>query len=245
MKAYIQIDDRGEVYKVNAYTAYDGFYSLGWEIEKYKDANDIIETNPENILVGGIGNVRKRLKKLGVNLPNTEIDYPEELEKYFDRKIWQTTFNTIMNDNQHWNVFIKPKDHTKHFNGKIFKEFKDFIGIINVEEDINVWCSEVVNFVSEWRCFIRYGEIVDVRYYRGAWNSKIDLNIVENAIKDFTKAPAAYALDFGVDKNGKMRLVEVNDGYSLGTYGMESVKYAKFLSARWSELTNTKDYLNY
>ncbi|MFD0589275.1 ATP-grasp domain-containing protein [Paenibacillus sp. GCM10027627] len=25
--------------------------------------------------------------------------------------------------------------------------------------------------MTEWRCFIRYGEILDVRQYKGAWDS--------------------------------------------------------------------------
>ncbi|MFN8283990.1 MAG: ATP-grasp domain-containing protein [Chitinophagales bacterium] len=245
MKAYIQVDKNKDIYKVNAYTAFDGFNTLGWQMFKYVDANEITDLAPEIIVVGGIGNVRKRLKNIGVPLPSIEIDYPDELQKYFGRKIWTTTFQEIMHDEQNWNVFIKPKGHTKHFNGKVFKEFKDFIGIINADENMDVWCSEVVNFVTEWRCFIRYGEILDVRYYRGAWNSTLDLSVVEAAVKDFKNAPAAYALDFGVDANGTMKLVEVNDGYSLGTYGMESIKYVKFLSARWSQMTNTEDQLRF
>jgi hypothetical protein len=245
MKAYIQTDKNNDIYKVNAYTAFDGFNALSWEIEKFFDANDINDLNPEDIIVGGIGNVRKRLKNLGIALPNIEIDYPEELQKYFGRKIWTTTFQEIISNKENWNVFIKPKDYTKQFNGKVFREFKDFIGIINTDENMNVWCSEVVNFITEWRCFIRYGEILDVRYYRGNWDSKLDLSVVTSAIKDFKNAPAAFALDFGIDEEGKMKLVEVNDGYSLGTYGMESIKYVRFLSARWAELTNTKDTLMY
>jgi hypothetical protein len=42
-----------------------------------------------------------------------------------------------------------------------------------------------------------------------------------------------------------MKLVEINDGHSLGTYGISPTNYAKFLSARWSELTKTKDYAHF
>ena len=45
--------------------------------------------------------------------------------------------------------------------------------------------------------------------------------------------------------DGKHYLNEVNDGHSLGSYGMGAVSYAKFLSARWSELTETEDLLNF
>ena len=64
-------------------------------------------------------------------------------------------------------------------------------------------------------------------------------------MKDFKSSPSAYALDFGIDENDRMKLVEVNDGHSLGTYGISATNYAKFLSARWAELTKTKDYANF
>lgn len=75
--------------------------------------------------------------------------------------------------------------------------------------------------------------------------TKIDLNVITNAISAYTSQPNSYSLDFGIDSNGKYYLVEVNDGHSLGTYGIGPITYAKFLSARWSELTETKDYLNF
>ncbi|GED57202.1 ATP-grasp domain-containing protein [Brevibacillus formosus] len=86
------------------------------------------------------------------------------------------------------------------------QEYKDFIGLIEQHEDTNIWCSEIVDFVTEWRCFIRYGEILDVRQYKGAWDSKLDLRVIKSAVKDFIDAPAAYGLDFGIDRDGNMKL---------------------------------------
>jgi succinate-acetate transporter protein len=39
----------------------------------------------------------------------------------------------------------------------------------------------------------------------------------------------------------KTLLIEVNDGYALGSYGLFYIDYAKILAARWAELTGTKD----
>jgi hypothetical protein len=52
-------------------------------------------------------------------------------------------------------------------------------------------------------------------------------------------------LDVRIDDQNQMKLVEVNDGHSLGTYGISGVNYAKFLSARWAQLTKTKDYADF
>lgn len=245
MKAYIQTNKNGEYYSVNGFIANEGFNLLGWETVKFTDIMEIKDNNPEDIVVGGISNVRKHLEVLGFKRRQEEIDYPDSLSKYFGRKIWTSTIQELFKNNQDWNVFIKPKDITKLFAGKIVKEYKDFIGLISQNEDMNIWCSEIVEFITEWRCFIRYGQILDIRYYKGDWDSKLNLSVVKSAISDYIDAPASYAMDFGIDKDGNMKLVEINDGHSLGTYGISSLNYAKFLSARWSELTETKDALKY
>lgn len=245
MKAYIQTDSAGEFYNVNAFLAYDGFKNFGYEIEKYVDADEILDNNPENIIVGGIGNVRKRLKNLNITRPEKEIDYPEELKPFLKRKIWESTVNQIFVDKNSWNIFIKPKIETKLFVGKVIQNEMDFLGIIDPERDIDILCSELVDFKTEWRCFICYNKILDIRRYKGVWDTKIDVETVESAIKSFISQPRAFALDFGVNEKGETILVEVNDGHSLGTYGLSSTHYAKFLSARWSELTETEDYLNF
>ncbi|WP_340016251.1 ATP-grasp domain-containing protein [Paenibacillus sp. FSL K6-1318] len=243
MRAYIQTNNNGDFYNVNAFIANEGFSSLGWETIKFFDLREIQDNSPESLLVGGIGNVRKRLEQLGCGRTQGEIDYPNALAGYLGRKVWSTTINELFQDKESWNVFIKPKDTTKKFAGTVVKEYIDFIGLVEENEDTSIWCSEIVDFKTEWRCFIRYGEILDIRRYKGAWDSTLDASVIEKAITDFKDAPAAYGMDFGVDQEGNMKLVEINDGHSLGSYGISSVNYAKFLSARWSELTSTTDYL--
>ncbi|MCS3867393.1 hypothetical protein J3D55_000309 [Chryseobacterium ginsenosidimutans] len=242
MKAYIQTDKDGEFYNVNAFVAFEGFKNFGYETEKFFDADEISDDNPENILVGGIGNVRKRLQNLNINRPKKEIDYPEELKPFLKRKIWESSINEVFNKKE-WNIFIKPKTETKLFTGKVINNEMDLLGLMYKEDDIKIWCSELIDFKTEWRCFIRYKEILDIRRYKGDWDTKIDVKTVASAIESFTSQPYSFALDFGVNKNGETILVEVNDGHSLGTYGLSSTHYAKFLSARWSELTQTEDYL--
>ena len=244
MKAYIQTDKNGEFYNVNAFTAYEGFKNFGFEIGKFTDADEITDYNPEHIIVGGILNVRKRLQHLNISRDAKEIDYPDELKPFLKRKIWDSTMNETFKS-KNWNIFIKPQTETKLFAGKVIKNEMDFVGLIDPENEIKIWCSELVDFKTEWRCFIRYKEILDIRRYKGDWDTKIDIKTVNEAISAFDTQPNSYALDFGVTEKGETILVEVNDGHSLGTYGISSSHYARFLSARWSELTHTEDYLNF
>jgi hypothetical protein len=203
----------------------------------------VVELDPEILIVGGIASVRNRLELLGKPKTGEEIDYPASLSEFNKRRIWTSTIGQISTDSSMWGVFVKPKVYTKSFAGRIINSYKDLIGL--QDTDLEIWCSEVVEFKTEWRCFIRYGEVLDVRQYKGAWDSRIDPGVVYAAVKAFKGAPAAYVLDFGIDAGGTMRLVEVNDGHSLGSYGIGAVSYAKFLSARWAEMTGTKDYAKF
>ena len=48
-------------------------------------------------------------------------------------------------------------------------------------------------------------------------------------------------MDICVTKDNKTLLVELNDAYALGCYGLAGIYYAKLISARWSQLTGVKD----
>ena len=53
--------------------------------------------------------------------------------------------------------------------------------------------------------------------------------------------PNACSMDICVTSDGRTLLVEFNDAYALGCYGLYSIHYAKLISARWSQLLNVKD----
>lgn len=126
MKAYIQTDKLGSFYNVSAYVANDGFQTLGWETQKYVSADEITDPDPEIVVVGGIGNVRKRLSQVGIERPSVEINYPQELQKYLGRKVWASTLEEVFRNEENWNVFVKPRLETKKFTGKVVREYRDY-----------------------------------------------------------------------------------------------------------------------
>ncbi|MFN7976011.1 MAG: ATP-grasp domain-containing protein [Acidobacteriota bacterium] len=50
------------------------------------------------------------------------------------------------------------------------------------------------------------------------------------------RARAGYGIDFGVLADGRTALVEMNDGYGLGSYALDPDLYTDLLVARWEEL---------
>lgn len=238
MKVYIQSDKNNIPKNVNVMNAYQGFFEMGFEIVHYQTTAQLWDSNREDVIVGGIGAVKSRLYDFGITAP--DIDYPQELNKYLGRKVWYTKMSEVNDHPENWPVFVKPVEE-KQFTGVAVYSTKDLIGCGIAGVDQDVICSEVVDFVAERRCFVRYGKILDVRNYYGDWRKELDYRVIENAVADYASAPNGYAMDFGLTADGRTLLVEVNDGYSLGCYGLMHYDYAKLLSARWAELTGTKD----
>ncbi|MDP4178379.1 MAG: ATP-grasp domain-containing protein [Bacillota bacterium] len=238
MRVFIRKSFDNEIASHNFYAAYDGFKQMGFEICFFKNIKELTDNNKEDIVVSYVEDVRIALSKFNIVTP--EMDYPEELKSFLGRKIWKSKLSVIANDPEKWNVFIKPIEDKK-FTGVVVKSTKDLIGCGTYGEDPDILCSEVVNFAAEWRCFVRYGKILDIRRYRGDWRKHFDYKVVESVVSQFASAPKGYAVDFGVTDKGETLLIEVNDGYSLGYYGLFNLDYSKLLSARWAELTNTID----
>lgn len=67
-----------------------------------------------------------------------------------------------------------------------------------------------------------------------------DSNIITNCLNDYKEQPSGFTLDFGVTDDGRTLLIEVNDAFSLGCYGLDPLAYAKLLETRWAELTKNR-----
>ena len=237
MKPYIQAKN-GMPGNVNFYTAYLGFAEMGLECVLFQDYEELDTSCRGDVVVGGLGSLRRTLLRHGVEI--VEYDYPEELGEYIGRRVWRSTMDEVAADSSLWPVFVKPVED-KRFTGKVVSSIGDLVGLGASGYNPPVICSEVVNFIAEWRCFVRYGKILDVRPYKGDWRVSFDPRVIEGAIRNFVSAPAGYAADFGVTRDGLTLLVEINDGYSLGCYGLQHDLYAQLLSARWSELMGVSD----
>jgi len=244
MKAYFQKYQQGYSSSISFYTAYEGFLQMGFEMLFVDGVSEIPVDVTDYVVVGSVSFTQNVLDCFGKHYPKF-FDYPAELQKYLGRNIHESTINQIDANPQLWNVFIKPKGFTKMFTGRVVRGPGDLIGCGDQFTNTPLYVSDIVDFVAEWRVFVRYGEIVDVRPYKGNWRTTFDATVIENAVSDFATAPNGYALDFGVTKQGQTLLVEANDGYSIGAYGLYCINYAKLLSARWAQLTGQGDLCNF
>lgn len=144
-------------------------------------------------------------------------------------------------------VVCKPVK-SKVFTGKVIKSIHDLIGCGNCQEDYEVMCSEALDIRKEWRCFIYYDEIIDIRPYKGNYHYTYDPKVIDSIMEDFRKwkdRPVACSIDIGVTSENKTILIECNDAYALGSYGLVDFRYAKFISARWAQILEREDEFDF
>lgn len=232
----------GEYINETAYTFWNGCRLLGIETQSFEAENiQHVRISKGTLIHGYVRVVRDALRSLGVEKPKPRVDGapPEELLGFYGRNIWTSTMGHIRHkwtEDKH--VFIKPLHMHKAFTGHVTSgQIRDLIETASFPDDFEVLCSEPVSFVSEYRLFIHRGLIVDCRRYRGIYTRLVDIEGVgQDCVKAFKSAPVAYALDLGLTLEGKTLVVEVNDAFSLGAYGMPSIPYAQMVIDRWEEL---------
>lgn len=255
MRLWAKTRENGEYHSTNIAHAVFGFKELGAEIIKYNTIDEIYDkVQRDDIVLDYINQSLTIFDKFGVHpeLP----DYPDVLKPYLGRKIWKDTIDSINSNPDKWGIFVKPvKD--KAFTGKVIRNTKDLIGCGSCYENYDVYCSDVVDIQREWRGFIYYDKLIDLRPYNGDWHHTYNSLIIDEIMDAFIQwedRPMACSLDFAVISRKIKRLrngmyvtvpetifLEANDAYALGNYGLNHVLYAKMISARWSQLLGTKD----
>ncbi|MBW3637067.1 MAG: ATP-grasp domain-containing protein, partial [Armatimonadetes bacterium] len=118
--------------------------------------------------------------------------------------------------------------------------FRDLIETAGVEPTTLLSCSEAVEFVSEYRGFVHRGELVGCKHYAGDFRVAPDFAPIEAALEEWEARPVACSMDWGVTREGRTLLIEVNDAYSLGCYGLSPLLYAPMLADRWFQITGSR-----
>jgi ATP-grasp domain, R2K clade family 2 len=237
MKVFIQ-KHRGEFANIDTFTALLGFREKGYEIITFEYPEiDELPLDDRSIVCGGIPVVLRALKRLGITPPELP-SIPPQLADFAARKISTATLGEVRSwVNAGQSIFIKPlPGDRKLFPGKPLKEFRDLISTRHLSDEQIVVTSEIVEFQSEYRAFVMDGEILGIHYYKGNIRLFPDFTAIDRAIATYTSAPAAYAIDFGIVTDGRTLLVETNEAYSLGCYGLPELRYSSLIERRWQEL---------
>lgn len=214
-----------------------GFKELGIPTQRF-DSKIQLESLPltkSTLVCGGIGTVRHALSLLDVSNPEV-VDYPEELKDFYGRNIWQSTLGYVRKHDLE-NVFIKPVD-CKLFAGHVRNHIGYLTQTAPYENDVKIWCSDPVSFESEYRVYINGGKIVGCKHYKGDYLIFPDSSIIKECVRLLENRYLTYSLDVGITDTEKTLVVEINDAFSLGSYGLPHIVYAQMLETRWLEMVN-------
>jgi hypothetical protein len=244
MRAFVLTDPDGQIRDRDQLDLYDGYLNLCYDT-KLVSATDIY-SNKFNITKDDVfgGHVQicqyiwKQLKVADPCIPN----YPEELKEYFGRNIRKMKlkdFRKILQENEEFGktYFVKPITN-KLFTGFTCLTENEFNSKTNCSNNIDVYVSNYINFGAEFRAYVYKGKVVDCyRYYGNDWTIQIPAEDIEKMAKLSKINSIFYSIDVGIDtESEKTLLMEVNDGYALGNYGLAPLDYAKYTSERCLEI---------
>lgn len=136
------------------------------------------------------------------------------------------------------NVFIKPK-HIKLFTGLVLDGCSyPILNTFDGETEVLVYDVIHPNIVSEWRVYVNKNKILDSHFYSGELTIHPDYTYVLDVINknkeyDF---PDTYVIDIGILLDNKNIVIEYNDMWAIGNYGMPNYLYLMCLKERYFQI---------
>lgn len=198
---------------------------------------------PTTLVAGDLPVIRQALKQLDITEPQI-VNYPSCLSHLLYRKQWLSILDKVIANLENASVFIKPAEKVKRFTGFVLNSPYDLWQFNGASKRLEVICSEVVNWVSEFRCFVVNGKFVGMSHYYGEKQIVPDIDTIKNSIAILNNTGYnnnGYAIDFGVLSSGQTALIELNDGYSMGSYDLSADLYTDLIVARWEQMVSSHE----
>ena len=235
---YVEIKD-GFPINVDIQNAIDGAQYLNYNVKPFEklkvlngELNNIAKNNP---VIGSIDTMKILFKN--INKTPKPIDYPNSVKHLFYREIIKTKLhNFIIDFNPQYPKFVKPVN-TKTFDGALISKIIDLNYFKNVD-DIDIYVSEPLNIVSEYRAFVYKKDLIYCCNYKGDFKLSPNYDYIYNLINAYKDQPVAYTIDIAILEDGSTTCVEFNDFWAIGAYGLNAYDYAKMLIDRYYQIIN-------
>ena len=181
-----------------------------------------------NLFVGSVEFMREVFKRIGlinVRLPMNS-NRPHELITLIEAK---------KRSNLGEKLFIKPVE-LKLFTGLVLDGFI-YSSIKDLPDNTIVMAYEPFEYEieSEWRLYVHNDEIVDARNYSGDFYVTPEYDYIESVFLNEIrgKFPKAYTIDIAILYSSENVVVEYNDMWAIGNYGVPNDLYLKLLRERY------------
>lgn len=243
-KVYAQLKN-GLPINVDVQNAIDGFEYLGYDIVGFTledvmscKMNYIAENNP---FVGSIDGMTMLFKNIG-KYP-TPIDFPESIisSGLLNRAIVKMRLNDFVDAFKRTQkpMFIKPVQ-TKLFDGALISK-QEHLSYLKLE-NCDVLVSEPIEILSEHRVYVHNKKAVYSCNYSGDFRINPNFEYIDKLIEEYKEQPISYTIDVAVLKDGSMTVIEFNDFWAIGSYGLYCIDYAQMLLDRYFEIVQPKPF---
>lgn len=194
---------------------------------------------PHNLFVGSVefmNEVWKRVNKENVRYPINS-----------NRQEVVMTLEEVLAWKKEWKlpIFIKPLD-IKLFTGFVLDDYQYSI-LDQLPWDTKLITSNPFRCAleSEWRVYVHNHQVEYVAnysgddFYKAPSKEFIHEVIGENKKKGYT---GTYTIDVGILEDGGEVVVEFNDMWAIGNYGVPNDLYVRMLTDRYFEIVKKYDY---
>lgn len=192
---------------------------------KYRLVNDLSKVNkPYYTPIGSVEFVSEYLQKF-YGIQPKPLNVPDDLNQTWitHRHIINGTDKDISGQK-----FAKSNDKIKGITGLC----SDCLGM----PEGNYQISDVIDIVSEWRCFVYDGKLVGLSNYSGDFTLFPSIWKINEMINAYKSAPIAYTLDVGInvysDGNEYTFVIECHEFFSCGLYGFADHKILPIMFIR-------------
>jgi hypothetical protein len=199
-----------------------------YKLKSYEDLisgklDPLIKTN---LFVGSVEFMREVFRRVGLN--------DVRLPRNSDRKSHINTLEEAFVIAKEKEIFIKPYE-IKAFPATILDGAR-YSYLNNVPRDTLVYVYKPFEapIISEWRLYVHNNKIVDVKNYSGDFMEFPRYLLLEDLTeKGF---PSTYTIDVAMLENGEQVVVEYNDMWAIGNYGVPNDLYLEMLKSRYFDI---------
>lgn len=183
-----------------------------------------------NLFVGSVEFMNEVFSRIG----KTNVGLPRTSNRPFEIMTIQEALDKTSDGSK---LFIKSVD-IKVLTGIVLDGCK-YSSVNSLDPNTKVMAYDVFEskIVSEWRMYINKNKIVDSHCYNDGFDILPDYSYAKEVIKENIDFPCAYTLDMGILENGRNVVIEFNDMWSIGNYGIPNDMYLKLLKDRYFEIT--------
>ena len=238
-KVFVQVKN-GYPINVDVQNAIDGFEYLGYDPISFTLEDVLVGKMDirakQNPFVGSIDGMTKLLKNIG-KYPEP-IDFPNSIieSNLLNRNISTMKLNDFINDFKNNNIpkFVKPVK-TKLFDGMLISKIEN-LNYLRDLDNIDIIVSDKIDIVSEHRVYVHNKKAIYSCNYSGDFRINPDFNYVDLLIENYIDQPISYTIDIAILSDCTSTVVEFNDFWAIGSYGLYCIDYAQMLLDRYEQI---------